>query len=628
MVQQSHAFDMEKRVVNRVYGFLGDDANLFAGMGQNDILLLLRGKDLGALLPKISSLRRDLPLSTIIDNEDKTNAKDSPVLLGSTTFPLVAHPLLSDATDYSVFEGKVRPLVRVACQPGCEQLIYDNRPSPCVIPYEIYGFHDIMLAWENPVDLSTFIKEFTEFRTKLSGVEGIKSTETTFLKLTEEIEGGLAPGHSSPRPRIASTSMPDIDVIREKASKLDPMERAQLLEFVCHLNNSYEQQEYRSYIQDVLGIRYSIIDQLNQLEDAHDPAARFIIRTTLSEIIDLGNNGLYQRYSEFEHHMGASRQLPFPFLRGINGYIMAASTIPYFIFRGVFQDTPIEESWPGYVLFGLSYSYQLLRGRILSLPSNTLLRPIEDWWGLTHEIAHAIYLTSDFYNTDLPMEIRQQLEGLPIGPTNYAFYSKDIDEIYANWFDFRYIFQRDTKRYFQTIWFSWLRWERTWRYKEDYLLRSLAIYVTTDLPGFFDAQNKGFDNTEEFVKIKFKDMKEVVSQQVPEFKLFTKDVTKLLIKRITRQLVELEPYLNFLENKYFEEELFHSLNPSYDRTTLDNHVKSLEEGFIVTEHIPNPIKLLHTLHDIYAGSGRQVPLRTTAATVLTLWRKYLGDRGE
>lgn len=625
---QIHAFDIERHIINEINRVFGSDANLFAGMGRSEILLLLRGKSFSDLLPKVSSLRRDLPLSINNNRKYESSTTNPFVIISSTSFPIIAHPALKGSADYSDLEGEVLPFVSLVCNPGCEELILKKKPPSCTASYETYGFHDIAFMWKCPIPLKTFVKEITEFRLSTSTIEGIKSTESIFLGTPVLSREETSSSQYSDSTEFSAVSLPDIENIMQKSSLLDPMPKAQMLELLGHLNSYYRQQDYRYSIQDVLGIQTIIITYLNELDETQDSTLKYIICTSLSEIIDLGNNGLYQRHTELQSHAGMYKRLPFPFLRGINAYLLAASCIPCFVFSRVFDEIPVRESWPGFVVFGQSYSYQLFKGRVLSLPANTLQKPIEDWWGITHEIAHAIYWASDFYNTDLPEDIKQYYKEITFDTSGHMLFSLDLEEIYANWFDFRYVFLGDTKRYFPLIWKSWLRWERTQQFKQDYLLRSLAIYITTDLDGLIEAQNKSYELTIEFLESKYEEMNRYITSSISEYDIFISSMTPKQIKEIVTNLEKLTQYLLFLENVYYEPQTFDRLNPSYPTELLNKHVELLENGVIITEDIPNPIKLLHTLHDRITEMDIQVSLQTTAATVLTLWHKYLIDYGQ
>jgi len=625
-LEESLRFEIEKSTINFIKKIFGDDANLFAGMGRSEIVLLLRGRSFEKPLSNVSQLRQTLTLRKIMKEHLSLSCDpDVPVFMDSTTFPLIVHPALHGTRDYDQLEGKVLPRVNVICNPGFERIVSANKPASCAGAFNIYGNYDVVMIWDKRIELAQFAKEITEFRLTMGGIEGINNTLTSF-------SGKKIPDHDTSLkvpPQLAALKFefaPGIeDVVKMlntlNPSELDPTVRSRLLEFLGRLNSYYRRREYKSSLQDMVGVIDSIRYRLDELKAASGPKAIYI-NTTLSEIIDLSNNALFQRYADLETRFETSKHLPFPFLRGINGYIAAATCVPCFILNSVYPDMAIRQNWTGFVVFGLSYSYQLQRGQILSYPASALQRPIEDWWGITHEVAHALYRISDFYNQELEESIKDYFNGFST-KNPMLLLGQDVEEIYANWFDFRYVFAGNRTRYFPTIWKSWLRWERIKRFKFDYLMRSLIIFLTTDLNGLSSAINQG--EVKEYLKTKFSEMKAVIELKVPGFKDFAADMTEETFINLAKSIDKIEHYLRFLEKKHFEQALYDRLNPPYPEDLLDQHIQSLEEGIIVVDNIPNPIKLLHELYDKYPGSNKRVPLRTNAATTLSLWFKYMKD---
>ena len=625
-LEETLRFDIEKSIINFIKKDFIDDANLFAGMGRSEILLLLRGRSFEKLLSNVSQLRQTLTLRKIMNKHLSVSCDpDVPVFIDSTTFLLIAHPALRRRGGYEQLEGKVLPRVNVICNPGFERIVSANKPASCARAFNIYGNYDVVLTWDKKIELAQFAKEITDFRLAVGEIEGINNTLTNFSgKKIIDNDTSL-----KPPPQLAgfkSEFAPGTeDVVSMlntlNPNKLDSMIRSRLLEFLGRLNSYYGRREYKSSFRDLLGVIYSILYRLNELKTASGANA-ISINTALSEIIDLSNNALFQRYADLETRFGTSKHLPFPFLRSINGYIAAATCIPCFIFKSVYPDIPVRQNWTGFVVFGLSYSYQLQRGQILSYPASALQRPIEDWWGITHEVAHAIYRISDFYNQELDEDIKNYSNGFSTKNPMLRL-GQEFEEIYANWFDFKYVFAGNKIRYFPTIWKSWLRWERVRHNKFDYLIRSLIIFITTDLEGLANAINQG--EVQPYLKIKFNEMKDLIELRVSEFKDFAAVMTENTFIELARYIDKIEPYLRFLEKKYFEQALYDRLNPPYSEDLLNSHIQSLDAGIIVVDNIPNPIKLLHELYDKYPALENPVPLRTNAATILTLWFKYMKD---
>jgi hypothetical protein len=370
------------------------------------------------------------------------------------------------------------------------------------------------------------------------------------------------------------------------------------------------------------GVPSTINLLINQMREA-PPHEQHQLFDFVLEVIDLSNNGIHQRYSGLESRFDTCKHLPYPFLQCINGFIAAASCIPCFVFKAMFPDIPLKQSWPGFVLFGPSYSYQLQAGRVLSYPASSLLRPVEDWLGITHEVGHAVYRAMDFYDTILPDEIKECLSRgaleVPGGIRNF------MDEVYANWFDFKYIFGGDKDRYFQTIWRYWLQWKRVWSRKADYLLRSFIAFLTIDPEGFRKAHNQGYDEETEYYRSQYDSMTTLIASRVSHFREFHETVTarpdkiKEIIRIADTYNLSLLPFLQY---KHFDTEAQRRTIPHYPPEALAEHVRALSRGSVITDNIPNPVQLLYELYDKHAISGKPVSLKLTAVTVLTLWLKY------
>lgn len=620
-LEEKLTFNVESDVLNYINKIFSPDANLFAGMGRSEILLLLRGTSFENLLPKISALRQQTTIAQVMRNHSKIKCdKNLPIFIDSTTFPLIAHPALQGDKNYNALEGTVLPVVNVMCHPGFEKVVSQKRLPSCSRIFNHYGNYDVTMTWDKPVLLSIFAKELTDFR--FESKEGIRSTGTIFLDANLKPDNG-----TSTVPLLNNASEFDRHIKKiikksEKSKKIDPMVRSRLREFYGRFNSYLMQQESKTSFRDMRGITFAINANLDKLNKSSH-SQYYSLNNEVSEIIDLCNNALYQRYAGLETHFETCKHLPFPFLRGISGLISAATCVPFYIFKEIFPKNKIYDAWPGFVVFGLSYSYQLLCGRILSYPASSLYKPVEDWWGITHEVAHAIYHASDFYSS-LPRDVKKYLEDTAL---NKPSISIEIEEIYANWFDFRYFFKSDKSFYFPTIWKSWLRWERVWRHKEQYVFRSFVIFTMTNRDKLLEIRNKkGFKyTTESYLRSQYNEMKKLILTKVRDFDDFEKTISRDEIGVIIDIVYRLQPLYDYLQNKHFNEKDYKRVNPSYPISLLRKHIRYLEKGIIVTDNIPNPVELLHELYKKYPGSDTEVPVRTTAAVILTLWFKYMTE---
>jgi hypothetical protein len=624
---KNELFDIEYKVVEYIKGKFAEKANIFAGMGRSEILLLLQGESFENLLSSVSELRQTLKLEDVLGGKDYSDG-NMLIFIGSTTFTCIAHPELQGKKAYNNLKGAVKPIVRIICRPGYEKIVAQNKPHSCSGAYNIFGSYDVIFSWDKPIALSQFASELTNCRNEVKKIGGVFGSVTTFMGLEEIIRQGTEDRSAISPPLETKRFVPELipktsEMLKEAETldQQDPMRKAQLLEFLGRLNSYYGRIESKSSFEDMTGIHNSICTLFDELKNTDESNKRTFLLTQLSQMIDLANNALYQRYTGLEMHFESCKHLPLPFLRGISGYITAASYIPSFIFKNVFPEHKIRDAWPGFVLFGLSYSYLLLPGNILSYPADCLDRPVEDWWGITHEVGHAIYRLTRFYQEYLDSGVKDYIRHMA-NKSEETPLAVDVEEIYASWFDYKYIFAGDKNRYFPMIWKSWLRLHRIWGHKLDYIARSLAIFISSKVEELSEAQNVGIEETNTFIEKNYREMEELIIKGVPEFTDFVKDITVKNSLDVRDYLLGLTGYLSFLEDKYYEKDLYERLNPTYTDELLQEHMHCLEKGQIITDPIPNPNKLLHMLYDRYTALKEEVPLNVSGAVIMTFCLHY------
>lgn len=621
-LQQLFSFDVEKLLIKYINDNYGDEVNMFLGMGHGDVLLLLRGNGFDQTLSIISTLRRELTIEKLFKGNPEIECDPKvPALICSTSFPAISHPRFREEDNYSDLEGNIFPIINIDCSPGYETFVSSQKPLTPKLKRDIYGRYDVSLVWGKPVPLSTFAKELTDFRKNIADIDGIRSTSSILIGLND-----LPPLKETAPPPVINDDLPDFlpkfDSLRKQFEMLKPEVKAQLHDFLGRFHNYLGRRESSHYFHDMKGIYITIkmvLDELYSASEEKKPR----LNMYLSQLLDLANHGLYQRYSHLESHYELRTTVPFPFLCDINAYVGAASYIPCFILEGVFNVKPSVENWPGFVLFGQSYSFQCLAGYILSFPASALHHPIEDWWVISHEVIHVIYRLAKFNEQVIAKdtELKKHCEKLS-EETGFGFWI-DVEEIYANWFDYRYIFCHNKDIYFSSIWKSWLRWYRVWTYKTQYLFRSLATFVSDDLIKFYKVRNiDGYNKTLVYLRTKFNEMTLLIGKYENRFTHYLSDISEKDILNICKAVAMVESYLNFLENS-FDPATFERLNPDYPIEAMMQHITALEQGIIVIDGIPNPIKLLHEIRLKYLSAGKAIPLKTSAAIVLSLWNGYI-----
>src|SRR5207237_149845 len=148
---------------------------------------------------------------------------------------------------------------------------------------------------------------------------------------------------------------------------------------------------------------------------------------------------------------------------------------------------------------------------------------IEEWWKATHEAAHAAFrltkvdeILPPSWHAHLDKSSRDEMSSLQM-----------LGEQFANWFDWRYIFKRDTAFYLQTIWRAWIGLPVVWQSKPQYFARSFAVLIAedTDLIAAISKESKHqtaipfiqkrWDKFQELVR-DVPDMREFMEQAKPD----------------------------------------------------------------------------------------------------------------
>jgi hypothetical protein len=359
--------------------------------------------------------------------------------------------------------------------------------------------------------------------------------------------------------------------------------------------------------------------ELTRLADPTiEPGEALGRKAYVSRILDIANHAAYQRYSGLDTHFDFHTGVPYPFLCDINGYVSAAESIPNFLYTAYSGEKDEESLWPGFVLFGQSYSPEFLPGHTLSLPAMALLHPIRDWWSLTHEIGHSFYHLLGFWE-NIPRNAFGERLRKKVDETRKILMF-DIEEIFVHWFDYQYVFGGRADLYFPMIWWSWLRWQRPRTYPSQYVLRSFATYMTGHLRELIEAQKEGRDETLIVLRNKLEEMNKLITKKVPDYKKLLNRVDEM--DGIINVIIQLSDLLVYLQKQCFNKDIHQRINEAYPPDLLDRHVESIKKGNVINEPIPNPIKLLHQLHEEYGIGAPKVPIRATGAIVLSLWNYY------
>jgi hypothetical protein len=340
---------------------------------------------------------------------------------------------------------------------------------------------------------------------------------------------------------------------------------------------------------------------------------------TLTEVADLARAAINQRHAGLEMHPETLAHSQSPILCDIRSIVLASSCLPSFIFDNLKPWGSDENQWAGYMLFGSAYTPRCHRQNILALPANSICRPIEEWWKVTHEIGHAVFEVLRVMQKTTPSF--QAYVAEMYGEPNAR---RVLGEFFANWFDWKYVFRRDTEYFTKRVWESWLSSVPViWEQKAQYLVRSFAIYLCEGLPALVAAWQSGreIDHLMPLLRERWQRFLQLVGG-VAGMEKYLSAVSEEAVVDVLDHVRGVLPILTFFERSFESvcgvASLYERLDPAYPSVAA--HVESILQGRIVTEAIPNPCKLHVELMKALRG---QPPLQAEIAYILSLENHYV-----
>ena len=199
-----------------------------------------------------------------------------------------------------------------------------------------------------------------------------------------------------------------------------------------------------------------------------------------------------------------------------------------------------------------------------------------------------------------------------------------LSEIFANWFDWRYIFNRDTSFFFEVVWKSWLELPVVRQKPRQYITRTFTIFLAKNFKSFQRVREAESEPLLQlFLQNQWRNYVECVSKNVPKFKAFASKITSRDLRDIFDQSTILIQAVYFYDSKL--ETVCHivglqkRLDPPYPK--LSEHLRALERGEVITDLIPNPCKL--QLELLRRSRRRPISLATQGAFIFSLENSYL-----
>jgi len=614
-----------------------EDLFVFAGTGHSELIVLSFCHSLDEII-RVSERIRYIDQDILApDNEklltqkgeDKRSSLKNMVAKTSTAI-LCSHPKISDHK-FEHLQGNCLPIISISSSVPLESNLKDLIEGSFSIPpikYLSLGYNDIQICWADSFPLSTFSSDLSTFREKLTESPGASfNVSTLFRKYLDE-----------PEQTFEFSPFKPVDVpnnVIENVNRISSNDyiKNKVLSFIGKWQSARNKLLTGHYFSDLDGA-IKFIDAMAEeivLEEARphvqfsDHAANKLrLLHDLSQAIDIGNNAICQRQASIEANVLINKQHSSPLITDIRCLLAAAQCIPSFIFSKVADYWPSEfllngersDVWTGFVTFGQSLSHQYLPGAILSLPDYSLYEPLKNWWQITHECAHHLFDLFDIHRI-YDKHLQTIIEVMEAAGSK----QKDIDkvsellakttpyllnEVFAQWFDYVFLFKKDYDTYLQSIWKSWKNVPRIWESPEVYLLRSFVIFLYSRRNDSSEILRPGFTNEhDDFIESFLKNCgRDSWAEEL--IRLF-KDVENQ--KDIRMASENLKPYLTFLSSIEEKSGAFYNIN-------------FIKNGNVISEGIKNPKELvfsyLKTENIEWAEN-----LQPNIAIIFSLWNYYM-----
>jgi hypothetical protein len=578
------------------------DVFVFLGLGFSELLLIPTGNDLAALMRVVRDLR------------GLTGGPGALVLSKTTTFPFVSYALVQREKRYDLLKGLVEPVVTIACEPASERAIAHSLHEEGISARNIYGKNDLLIAWDHPIafgDLAAFVTNLRRDWAK------VISRTTTYLE-NAIVDAPL----ESNTPSVAPYEFMDQEEeqrLFDALHKTKPHSlRAGLSDLALRLSACLRNPLLSEYYRDMENTFEVVDDLLGKLNGGKPQIVR-AAGAQATRVADAARAAMNQRYAGLELHPETLAHSHSPLLCDIRSIVAAATCLPHYVFDNLFADKRAAETWPGFVLFGGAYSPQWFDQDVLALPPSSLLTPIEEWWKVTHEAAHAVYRLTDVDRL-LPVKWHAHIQSHCKGQMNSL---QMITEQFANWFDWKYIYRRDTEHYLQMIWPAWLDLPSVWRSKPQYLVRSFGLLIAADAEtiGAISKEPKQ-TGVMPLLRKRWNEFVRIV-REVPGMLTFIDEIEDPELNNTLDLTYGIFPLIRWFE-KEFEvccgvTGLSERMAPEYDE--LAQHVADISAGKVILEPIPDPPRLHIAL--LRQLNHQPAPLAMEIAYIYSLENTYL-----
>lgn len=609
------------------------DAFPFIHIGHSEICLLQAGENVDEILMTVRELRRFLNSQNVADKICQEMGMQSermesvPSIQNTTSILLVSYP---DQERFKRIVGEIHPTMLANCHPSFEKDISSHPIIGNPVARDSYGKDDLLFTWSENVPLGDLVKDVIEMRAEWGG------NKKVLYKSHTHISSRMNNTSEFDSLSLEAPHVPEFKLFEDpdKLDLLNPFLRNLVIEtasrFKGYLRLGYLQASFLDMINIFSYIEYIAAEigsyGSNNVSVSWKKRAREL---QLLRLLDYCNHAIYQRYAGLESHLESASYLPFPHLCGVCRIINAASALPLYAMSQVKEGKNGWQVWMGFVCFGVNHAFQYDLAQVLSYPGEYLFRPVERWWVITHEISHIMY---EMFDEDaiFKQKEREKIESTANrskrNNKNQSLYDKKTlteyaEEIFATWFDFRFMHKGQSREFLKLIWSSWIELSSVWDNKKEYLARSFIVYCFEEWDELWDLWNINAKTYRKKAEEYLNKMLDSLNKQVDGFQSYSNELTNIQKEAALLLITDFFMPLTFLYEKSDHDLIDLGERILRNDSNQQKYAQDIESGIILHEKDMDPIAISIDLS--FRSLGRKVPLRETAAFILSMWHYYV-----
>lgn len=626
--------------------------HVLVGMGFYEILIWIPNTDFTSIFDVARKLR-DYKIRTFFPDFDLKYV-DRPLFADTTTIPIISYANVINKRNWNKLAGKVRPLVKVKCSPGHEQIVaqkWEGHWCPSL------GSEDLVCFWDKPIELSTFASQLFENRTDWGQTAFILDTSTKICGST------YVPPKSKFEPVIRQKADDPLEGTLKKLLKKHNTNQFLIGEVINitslinnHIGNNIEISKTYYDIMASLYFLVSLLEEYDKILTSKDIRYISEIEQELFAYVHCVHYAIHQHFPSTDYMEFADSNNGVPYSGSLSRIIRAISVLPEQLLGLISLNAPplaltnavnhlpsgdrktvlekcledFDIPWKGFAFLHLAEGYQLLnQGEIIIVPYKDMFA-ILNWHTMTHEISHAYYARIQFEDieADWYADWTQKIRSTPDASSIANSLRNTTNELFAHWFDFRHFYAGELDFYIWSIWRTWLSVSKIYEHPIDYWHRTLFVRVASvyDIiaPKIADIRNSSKSINEQNI-----DLSNLFNSELIYIESFlrTKFINKYKTiklsnhdrKRVLRLMSITCDLVFILENNgYVAESLIKDLHLT--DSTLDGLIDMVIKGDIPIMTISNPFYFIHKLSRHFYDNDIMPSDPVTIAVIFSLWQ--------